>query len=204
MDRRELLKKIAFLTGGVVVGGEFFLSGCRNETSSGFILSSADINLLDEIAETIIPATDTPGAKAAKLGEFMRVMVSDCYTPKEQSSFFAGIQSINEYSIKQTKKKFIDCSEKERLDLLTELEKQAKKYNEEKAAAAKLAIENSKEANKQKPDTTPHYYTMMKQLTLWGFFTSQTGMTQTLRYIPVPGKYQGDMPYHPGDKAWAE
>jgi hypothetical protein len=48
-----------------------------------------------------------------------------------------------------------------------------------------------------------HYYTMIKQLTLFGYFTSETGMKQTLRYLPVPGKYDGAFPYKKGDKAWA-
>ena len=43
----------------------------------------------------------------------------------------------------------------------------------------------------------------MKQLTLFGYFTSKEGATQALRYVAVPGKYVGDYPYKKGDKAWA-
>ena len=52
--------------------------------------------------------------------------------------------------------------------------------------------------------TPSHYYTLMKQLTLWGFFSSKTGMTETLRHLPVPGRYDGNHPYTKGEKAWAE
>ena len=45
---------------------------------------------------------------------------------------------------------------------------------------------------------------MIKQLTLTGFFTSKTGMTETLRHVPIPGKFDGEFPYAKGDKAWAE
>mgnify|MGYP002150495249 CR=1 FL=1 len=66
MNRRELLKMVALATGGVVIGGEFLLTGCKNAASdAGFSLSPEQIALLDEVAETIIPTTNTPGAKAA-------------------------------------------------------------------------------------------------------------------------------------------
>jgi hypothetical protein len=187
MDRRELLKKIAILTGAAVVGGEFFLTGCKTNNSSPSLFTSADLSLLDEIAETIIPATDTPGAKAAQLAQFMQVMVTDCYNPAEQKVFKEGLLSINEYSKQLIQKQFMEATPEERISVLTSLEKEAKKYNQEK-----------------KEGTPSHYYTMMKQLTLWGFFTSETGMTETLRHNPVPGKYQGDVPYTKGEKAWSE
>jgi hypothetical protein len=187
MDRRELLKKIALLTGAAVVGGEFFLTGCKTNHSAGLLFSSGDLSLLDEIAETIIPATDTPGAKAAQLGKFMEIMVTDCYTPIEQKVFTEGLVAFNGYSKKIINKQFMEATPEERITVLTSLEKEAKKYNQEK-----------------KEGTPSHYYTMMKQLTLWGFFTSETGMTETLRHNPVPGKYQGDVPYTKGEKAWSE
>ena len=80
MNRRELLRSIALLTGATVVGGEFLLSGCKNPAAGSLQLSPAMINLLNEVAETILPATDTPGAKAAAVGDFMKVMVKlNCY-----------------------------------------------------------------------------------------------------------------------------
>ncbi|MGH2553929.1 MAG: gluconate 2-dehydrogenase subunit 3 family protein [Chitinophagaceae bacterium] len=48
-----------------------------------------------------------------------------------------------------------------------------------------------------------HYFTMMKHLTLWGYFTSETGCREALRYNPVPGRYEGCVPYNKGDRAWA-
>jgi hypothetical protein len=187
MERRELLKKIALLTGAIVVGGEFLLTGCKNNTAGPLSLSADQLNLLDEIAETIIPATDTPGAKAAQIGKFMEIMVADCYTPAEQKVFKEGLMAIDPYSQKIAAKNFMKASSEERITILTSLEKEAKQYNQEK-----------------KEGIPVHYYTMMKQLTLWGFFTSETGMTETLRHNPVPGKYQGDVPYTKGEKAWSE
>ncbi len=186
MDRREYLKQIALLSGAAVVGADFFLSGCSpNGTAGGF--SKTQVALLDEIGETIIPATKTPGAKVAEVGKFMDVMVRDCYTTPEQEAFRAGLKSIQDLSQKTFGTSFEKATPQQRHDLLIGLEREAKSYNDTK--------------DKDKP---AHYYTMMKQLTLWGFFTSKTGMTETLRHIPVPGRYDGNLPYTNGDKAWSE
>ena len=75
MERRELLKMIALLTGSVVIGGDVFLSGCKTATKKVGEFTAENISLLDEIGDTIIPTTDTPGAKATKIGEFMKTMV---------------------------------------------------------------------------------------------------------------------------------
>lgn len=213
MDRRELLKMIAVVTGGVVIGGEVFLSGCKTgakAADAGF--TPSNIALLDEVAETIIPATATPGAKAAKVGEFMKIMVTDCYTERQQTAFINGISALEEACKKANSKSFMDCTPQQRHDLLVSLEKEAKDFNTKKDEADKPLREANEKANKEKAwkdqvefePAPPHYYTLMKQLTLFGFFTSKTGMTETLRHEPVPGKYDGAFPYAKGDKAWAE
>ena len=195
MERREILKQIALLTGGLVIGGELFLSGCKTTAKADAGFSAASIALLDEVGETIIPATATPGAKAAQVGDFMKIFVTDCYTADEQAVFTKGILQLEEATDKMYKKSFMDCDAIQRKELLLSLEKEAKTFNEK----VKAANEGKKE-NK----LPLHYYTMMKQLTLFGFFTSKTGATETLRHIQVPGKYDGAFPYKKGDKAWAE
>ena len=195
MERRELLKQIAILTGGIVIGSEFFLSGCKSgaKVEAGF--SPASIAMLDEVAETIIPATKTPGAKVAQVGEFMKTFVTDCYTAEEQAVFTKGIVQLDEACEKMHQKSFMDCTPQQRKDLLISLEKEAKPFNE------KVNKDNEGKKDNKAP---LHYYTMIKQLTLMGFFTSKTGATETLRHIQVPGKYDGAFPYKKGDKAWAE
>src|SRR6187397_3573773 len=98
MDRRELLKMVAAATGGVVIGGEFFLAGCKNPEAgtTGKDFTDSDIAFFDEVAETIFPKTSTPGAKEAKVGQFMTVMVNDCYEQKDQDAFHAGMKTLNE------------------------------------------------------------------------------------------------------------
>lgn len=196
MERRELLRNIALLTGGAFIGGELFLSGCKSGASLEAGFAPATIALLDEVAETIIPATKTPGAKAAKVGELMKVIVTDCYPAAHQTAFTKGIVQLDEACNKANGKSFMDCDAKQRHDFLVGLEKEAKTFNEPL---------NKENEGKPDDDKKPlHYYTMMKQLTLFGFFTSKTGATETLRHIQVPGKYDGAFPYKKGDKAWAE
>ena len=212
MDRRELLKMIALLTGGVVVGGEVFLTGCKTGAKTDVGFTASNISLLDEIGETIIPATATPGAKAAQVGEFMKIMVNDCYTEKEQAVFNKGITALEDACKKANSKSFMECTPQQRHDFLVSLEKEAQAYNKKRDEDDKPLREANQQKNstiswkdqKEFEDAPSHYYTMMKQLTLLGFFTSKTGMKETLRHVAVPGRYDGAMPYAKGDKAWAE
>lgn len=87
MERREILKWIALYTGARMIGGEFLLSGCKAPTGKDIGFSKTDLSLLNEIGETIIPATDTPGARAANVAKVMEVVVKDCYWPEHQKQF---------------------------------------------------------------------------------------------------------------------
>jgi hypothetical protein len=206
MDRRELLKMIALLTGGAVVGSEFFLTGCTagGKAEAGF--TPANISLLDEVGETILPATSSPGAKAAQVGEFMKVYVTDCYTQESQDAFIKGINELDEACKKMNSKSFMDCTPEQRKELLISLEKDAKDFNKIQEEKDKPRREELKKQDKDYDFVASprHYYTMMKQLTLLGFFTSKPGATQALRHEAVPGRYDGAMAYKKGDKAWAE
>ncbi len=186
MERRELIKMIAALTGGVFIGGGL-LTGCNTEDEVGGIaFSKTDISFLDEVADTILPATKTPGAKSAGVGKFIERMVNNTYNPDNQQVFHKGIATLNEACKKTTGKFFIDATSEQRTTLLTTIDKEAKAYQQ----------------NKKDKDPA-HYFTMMKQLSLLGFFTSKVGATEVLRYKAVPEKYVGDYPYKKGDKAWA-
>lgn len=203
-SRRDLLKTIALLTGGAVIGGSFFMQGCKNNGGAALNLTPTQLALLDEIGETIIPATDTPGAKAAQIAKFMQTMVTDCYTADEQKVFAAGVSGFDEACKKLNTKTFAECSVDQRKAFLVTLEKEAKAFD------AKVGEENKKDHDaakakgwqaeldfKNKPN---HYYTMLKQLTLFGYFSSEIGMTKAKIYTPVPTKYDGAYPYKVGDK----
>ncbi len=187
MDRREAITKVAWLLGGTIVGTELFISGCKSAPEKVKELFSQDqINFLDEVGDTILPATSTPGAKAAGIGHFMAIMVKDCYDPENQKTFTKGVSQLDEECRKRQGKKFMECDAKQRTAFLTQLDNEQKAYQ------------------KTKKETEPnHYFRMMKELTLLGYFTSEVGCTKALRYLPVPGKYDGNVPYKKGEKAWA-
>lgn len=204
MERRDAVKYISVLFGGALIGGDAFLLGCRSATGKTNWLSAESIAYLNEIAETILPQTATPGAKAANVGQFMTVMVNDCYEEGDQKAFKEGMDKLNEASKKQYSKIFMEITPEQRKELLIATDKEAKEFQKKVGDFAKQESEKEKVDTKYvKQKMSPHYFTMMKQLTLLGFFTSKEGATQALRYKAVPGKYEGCIPYKKGDRAWA-
>ena len=206
MERREAVKYISILLGGAVIGADAFLSGCKTKTGSTTDWTTEDVAYLNEIGETILPRTSTPGAKDANVGQFMTVMVNDCYVEADQKAFREGLEKLNDASDKKFGKNFMSITPQQRTQLLTEIDKEAKDY--QKKVGEFNNAENKKEKDEKakgnqnyvKQHMAPHYFTMMKQLTLLGFFTSEVGMKQAVRYIPVPGRYEGCVPYKKGDK----
>lgn len=190
MNRRDAITRVGLILGGTVIGAELFLSGCSNRTelaTTETYFSSDTVAFLDEVGETILPTTSTsPGAKAAKIGTFMGVIVTDCYEAKDQETFMEGISKLNDAAEALFNKNFMGLSTDEKHSLLIKLDQEAKEHD-----ASKKEGESS------------HYFSMMKQLTLWGYFTSEIGSTKALRYEPLPGSYDGCMSYQQGDKAWA-
>lgn len=190
MNRRELIKQVALLTGAAVAGSDLFLSGCQSHEKlviGGF--TERDISLLDDIAETILPKTDTPGAREAAVGKFMAFYSSECYNDQEQKIFTEGIKSLDETASSKFGSGFMKLEPARRKELLETVDAEAKQV--ELANAARNEAERK-----------PHYFTLMKQMVLLGFFTSKPGVTQVLRYNPVPGKYVGCIDYK-GETSWA-
>ncbi|MEX2603602.1 MAG: gluconate 2-dehydrogenase subunit 3 family protein, partial [Gracilimonas sp.] len=102
MNRREALKKLGIVVGGTVVGSQVLLMGCssgRSDLSKTF--SPENLKLLNEVGETIIPATKTAGAKAANVADFMKTIVTDFYTEEEQRVFAEGVIALNELAEKK-------------------------------------------------------------------------------------------------------
>jgi hypothetical protein len=188
MNRREAIGRVALIMGGTLVASDFLLSGCRPNAARVEDLFDQDhVAFMDEVADTILPDTaSSPGAKAAKVGSFMAVMVRDCYEPADQDVFLKGLGKVDDAANKKFSKKFMDLDAKQKTDLLIDLDKEQQAYSKTK-----------------KPKDPNHYFRMMKELTLLGYFTSEVGCTKALRYVPVPGRYDGCIPYKKGDKAWA-
>lgn len=183
MNRRDLLKMIVAATGTAFIGANAFayeLTFATPVSATGF--STADLLLLNDIGEVIIPATDTPGAKASDVASMMAIMVNDCYTQYEQDVFKAGLVDVQKRANAAYGKPFLPLSSEQKLSLLNALDAQAKE---------------------QGTKLKPHYFTMIKQQVLFCFFTSKVGATEALRHVAIPGRYDGEFPYKKGDKAWA-
>jgi hypothetical protein len=206
MNRRDAVGRVALIMGGAVIGAEFFISGCKTTSTQVSDLFDTDhVAFLDEIADTILPATAaSPGAKAAKVGQFIAVMVRDCYEPKDQKVFLEGIGKLDEAGKKKFSGKFMELTAQQRTDLLIALDKEQKEYYKEAYKKMGADMEKHKSDPKYKaPEPANHYFKMMKELTLLGYFTSEVGATKALRYMETPGHYDGCITYKKGDKAWA-
>jgi Gluconate 2-dehydrogenase subunit 3 len=220
MNRREALSSVALLLGGTIIGAEMFLSGCKNPASTvgagGLSFSPDDISFLDEVGEVILPATNTPGAKGVQIGQFMKTIVTDCYEPVDQQIFISGMKKLDEESIQKCGKPFLDTMQEQRHNLLAALDLETRAYQKQiddyfaSLTLDKQGVGNTQQSadeknpKKEKMRKYPkNYFIMMKQLTLWGYFTSKEGATMALRYVAVPGHYDGCIDYKKGDKAWA-
>jgi len=139
IDRREAIRRVSALLGGAaLVGGSALWTGCAKEKAPSGATGSAaagtgtfteaDIAMLDEVAETILPETKTPGAKAAKVGAFMALMVTDTYDPKDQAIFRKGMQQLDEASKQASNARFVVATSEQRLALLKTLDSEQKTY----------------------------------------------------------------------------
>jgi hypothetical protein len=188
VTRREAIRRVSALLGGaVLIGQGAWLAGCTTSASAASgLFSESDVVLLDEIADTILPETKTPGAKAAGVGPFIAKMVSDTYDPREQRVFRDGLETLERESRKQNGGGFMASSPAQRLALLERLDREAIEYMRQPGSSDR-----------------PHYFRMMKELTLLGYFTSEIGYTQAQRYVETPGRFEPATTYTVGDKAWA-
>lgn len=166
--------------------------------------SPDDVALLNEIADLILPATDTPGAKAADVGAFMAIAVAECYEPRQQAVFLSGLRTVESLCHAQYDRGFREISASERVALLSEIDgdrKWRELWNKGMRGLNRLA--KPLVGAVRGPVTTPHYFTMMKELAILGYFTSEAGATQALRHDQIPGHYNGALPYQKGDRAWS-
>ena len=127
MKRRKALVITASIMGAAIIGSEFLLSGCTNESKIADLFSDLDIRLLDEVGEVILPKTQlSPGAKDAKIGLFMKSIVTDCYNQKEQEIFKNGIIALDQTAQYLYSKNFLDLEQQQKFDLLVKFDKEAK------------------------------------------------------------------------------
>ncbi|QEM81791.1 gluconate 2-dehydrogenase subunit 3 family protein [Halomonas binhaiensis] len=192
MQRRELLKMITVATGAAMVGGNAMFTWAAGDAEK-VLFNAEQRGILEEVSETILPRTQTPGAKDAKVAEFMEVFVRDCYTEQQRAIFLQGVSDIQARSDEKYGRSFMEMDANEREELIAVLDKEALAELQEKGIEPSIDDETG----------VTNGFTLIKQLTLFGFFTSKVGATEVLSYVAVPGRYDGDLTYQPGEPAWA-
>ncbi|MGH7679750.1 MAG: gluconate 2-dehydrogenase subunit 3 family protein [Gemmatimonadaceae bacterium] len=224
ISRREAIQRVTAVLGGIaLVGGSSLLTGCR-EPNTDEPFATEEVAYLDEIAETILPQTSTPGAKAAKTGAFMALMVTDSYSPADRKIFRDGMEQLDQRCRRENGASFMSATAQQRLSLLEKLDREQIRHsqlrenaNRKKKGLKEMPLETPgindpdpripqdeyAEAVTIAADTPAHYFRMMKELALLGYFTSEIGCTQAQRYIESPGRFDPCVPYTPGEKAWA-
>ena len=185
MNRREALKSVAFLMGSAIsattmgVLFENFVLPEKDKNAVSF--SATDEQILSEFAETIIPSTaSSAGGKAAGIGAFIPMIIRDCYPVQLQELFASGLKEMQIKCVTDFKKDFVTMAVDERNQLMTSLRDDALATNK-----------------------APCFFLIARDLTLLGYYSSEIGCTQAREYLPVPGRYDGDVPYTRGQKAWA-
>jgi hypothetical protein len=206
MDRREAMLRVAALTGltlsapllsGLLVSCDS--SAQKTEEKVTRVVSGQHRTMVEEIAERIIPKTNTPGAKDAKVPEFILLTLADCYPVGDQESFFQGLDQLDAEARKVHNNSFLDLKADEQRALLV----QAETAFHANKAKNKLAEEAAKKSGIQHETPRPEFFQMMKELTIIGYFSSEAGATQALAYVQVPGSYQACTDLQPNQKAWA-
>lgn len=182
------------ISGPALIG---VLNGCKATPEAAFtpeFFSPAQASLIEELAEIIIPRTDTPGAKDVGVPMFIDKLLKDVYTKEDQERFIKNLTAFDDEAKKTYGNIFMDCSKEDR-------DAYFKKAHDE--VVQKLS--NSGPSgwwNVGGKEGKP-FMVEMKELTLLGFFTSEAGATQVLQYNQVPGPFKGCVPLAEVGKQWA-
>lgn len=196
MNRRELIQRVAYLMGGAVSAPAILgvLNGCTAKAAANWtpqVLTGPQADLVAEVAEIIIPRTDTPGAKDVGVPAFIDAMLKDAYTASDRSRYIAGLNELDAQAQLQHQRRFTRLEPEQQRSLVQRVHDQAVAHEQTLTTPpAQLA----------RP-----FILMTKELTLLGFFTSQAGATQVLQYDPVPGAFRGCVPLAESGngKTWA-
>ncbi len=175
INRREVIYRLSAILG--VAFTEPLMAGAMGQKTyfgPSVKYSPQQEALIAEIADVIIPATSTPGAKEAGAEKFIVRVVQDCFEKKEQDEFYAGLEGVEKRSSSKFGKSFAALSAEQKKQVVRETETDDKKF-----------------------------FGQIKGLVVTGYFTSEIGATQALDYLPVPGRFEGSYPLKPEQKTWA-
>ncbi|HEX8377820.1 MAG TPA: gluconate 2-dehydrogenase subunit 3 family protein [Pedobacter sp.] len=170
MDRRLAIRQILLLGGATIVLPSCNWSQEELSVKLNYLkIGNKQINLISEISEAIIPATDTPGAKALNIHKFVLRVVDDCFPKDEQKTFTSGLEEMEDYNNKNTGKSFKESDQNQRIEILKQIETDSTISKELKS-----------------------FVNSVRQLTVEGYSTSEFAMTKRkVPYQLVPGHFNG-------------
>lgn len=178
MDRRDALKATTLLLGYTMTAGaaSALLGGCKASNAGDWkpsTLSKEEVDLLAEVCETILPKTETPGAKDALCHRYIDEMLTHFYTKEDQEYYREALKAFNQKAKDKYSKAFVALNTNEREEILGMLAAEAKEYKDETGKK-------------------PHIFKAVQSATVSGYFTSEVGAKGGLcQFLPVPGPYQG-------------
>lgn len=183
MQRRDAIKLIVAVMGSSI--SPSILRAFDGEAvSEGTSFSENQRDLVDAMTARIIPATDTPGAIEAGVPQFVEEIVTQWYTEAERKIFEQGCIRLENLSSEQFLMSFVELSADQKDKILTQLEFEAGRPNMGGGISLEMNLEE---------DLSPFFH-KLKELVVVGYYTSEIGATQELRYDPMPMEYKGDIP----------
>ncbi len=207
VKRREAIRRTSIIIGGALSTSAVsaVMSGCK-ATPTGPDWTPSFLNeeqgaMVAELAERIIPTTDTPGAKDAGVHYFIDIFLKDCAEPDEQSQFKSGLEDIANRAKKAHGKSFTKLSAEQIDGILEELAKAPATGKTDEELADELA--NEGESVQGDPFDPSRFFNGLRQLVVLGYFTSEVGANQALKMDQIPGEYHGCIDYAEVGGAWA-
>lgn len=200
MQRREALRIL--MAGGVlpVLSSDVFAFFREAHPASNYALRTLSAHQNDTVVamiDQIIPATDTPGAKGALVNEFIDVILTEWATDGERKKFLDGLADVDKQSNALFSKDFAAAATEQQLSLLRSMD--------EAAAIARSREKEEKEertpfweAEGRDTQMQDDFFTVFKNMTLHGYYTSQIGFEQELKLRIIPGEQHGCQPVGPG------
>jgi hypothetical protein len=187
IGRREALRRTAMLLGGALSAPAIagVLAGCDARSADGQwrALTNEQGELVAAIAEHIIPETDTPGARAVGMHAFIDKMLADHYGAADRQRVLDGLAEVDARARRECGAPFLRCSADEQRAMLARIDEEAF-------------------ATTPGPREVPWFRTL-KELTILGYYTSEIGATQELRYVAVPERFEGCVPFTRIGRTWA-